>query len=255
MNRGIAILFSCSLIASTGTGCGKKVAECRDLIGSLNDLGTQLAATQKVTSDEHASPTQIAAALRPFSVSARSASKKLEQAAPTQPELRQIAQNAATATTALADASNQMADTAERLKGLDSAGLAVSEQKKSLDKTEAEIKRLCEANARACVELAQVLGSFPAPPEATGDAAATAAWTGKLNNWTKDLGKLELKDRALEVQVKAFESGWSDFGGALSALAHLAENAKRYDELAVSFNAQVDRANQFITAANRFCAD
>ncbi|HEY5955458.1 MAG TPA: hypothetical protein VIV60_02845 [Polyangiaceae bacterium] len=255
MSRGMQMLCCCGLLASSELGCSRKGPECLQLIGSLNDLGAQLASAQKVTGDERANPEQLAAALRPFTAAARAASKRLNDANLTQSELRQIAQNAATATSALAEVSSHLVETAEQLTGLDSAGRAVTEQKKMLDATEGDIKKICDAKTSACIELAKILAGFPTPPDANSDAPTSYAWSSRVSAWTKDLSRLELKDQGLASQVKAFETGWLSFANAMETLVRMSENAKKYDEFAGSFNAQIDRANEAISAANRYCAN
>lgn len=242
-------------ISLWAVGCSKKGEECQKLIGSMNDLGTQLAEAQKVTSSDAAKPEQVAAALRPFASAARSNSESLSKSSITVPEIRRIADVAAAASLALASSSISMADAADQMKGLDTATKAADLHKKSVDDAESEIRKICGANAPLCAELAKVLSTFPAPPERTEDPAKTSAWNSKLNAWTAELTRVEIKDEALRAQVSNFERGWRDFASVLTELVRISETAKKYDTFTKSFNAQIDVANKAIGDANNFCRD
>lgn len=234
-------------------GCSKKGEECQRLIASMNDLGSQLAETQKVTGNEAAKPEQVAAALRPFASAARSTSESLSRNELTVPEIRRIASAAAAASLALASSSTSMADAAEQMKGLDAATKAADAHKKSVDDAEAEIRKACSTNGVLCSDLAKVLSSFPAPPDKTEDAELTSAWQAKLNSWAAELAKVQLKDESLRVQVSNFERGWKDFASVLSDLVRISETAKKYDAFTKTFNTQIDAANKAIGEANNFC--
>lgn len=233
--------------------CSKKGPECQSLIGSMNELGTRLAETQRVTSDTNAKPEQVAAALRPFAIAAKATGDKLALSAMTVPEIKKIASDASAAALALASSSGSMADTADQMRGLDAAGKSVEDQKKIVDGAEAEIKKFCDANAGQCVELAKVLVTFPTPPEKSDNLPATAAWSTKLETWAGELSKVELKDAGLKTQVTTFEKGWKAFAAAMTTLVGISDTAKRYDEFAKAFNAQIDLANRAIGDANNFC--
>lgn len=236
-----------------GSSCSKKGPECQDLIGSMNELGAKLAETQIVTSDNNAKPEQVAAALRPFAQAAQSTGDKLAQDTVTVPEVKSIAAAAAAAAKALAASSSGLADIADRMRGLDSASKAVEAQKKLVDSAEAEIKKFCDANTMQCIELAKVLVTFPTPPEKSDNLQATSAWTAKLNTWAAELEKVELKDEQLKAHVTQFEKSWKAFAGAMTTLVGISETAKKYDELAKTFNSQIDMANRAIGDANNFC--
>jgi hypothetical protein len=236
-----------------GSACSKKGPECQSLIGSLNDLGTRLTETQKVTSNSDAKPEQVAAALRPFALTAKATGEKLARGDLTVPEIRKIAASAAAASIALASNSTSMADAADQMKGLDAAGKAVEDQKKIVDSAEAAIKKICDASATQCIELAKVLVTFPVPPEKSDSLQATTAWTTKLDAWTTELAKVEVKDSALKGQVVSFEKGWRTFAVAMKTLVGISETAKQYDDFAKAFNAQIDVANKAIGEANHFC--
>lgn len=249
-HRAMTALIGISLWA---VGCSRKGEECQKLIGSMNELGTQLAETQKVTSSDTAKPEQVAAALRPFASAARSNSESLSKRSITVPEVRRIADAAAAASLALASSSIGMADAADQMKGLDAATKAADIHKKSVDDAEAEIRKTCGANVMLCAELGKVLSTFPAPPEKTDDAQTTSAWNSKLNAWAAELTRIEIKNEALRLQVSNFERGWKDFAAVLTELVRISETAKKYDALTKTFNAQIDVANKAIGDANSFC--
>jgi hypothetical protein len=246
----LTTLLALSLAA---IGCSKKGPECQTLIGSMNDLGTKLAETQKVTGNNDAKPDQVAAALRPFVLAAKGTGEKLATTQLTVAEIKKIAADASAASLALASSANSMADAADQMKGLDAATKAVEDQRKVVDAAEAEIKKICDANAAQCVELGKVLVAFPPPPDKTDNPQSTAAWTVKLTAWTATLAKVELKDAGLKGQVTAFEKGWKNFGAAMTTLVGISETAKKYDDFAKVFNTQIDAANKAIGEANNFC--
>lgn len=235
------------------TSCSKKGPECQKLINSMNELGTKLADTQKVTGNEEARPEQVAAALRPFAQAARHTSESLSKSDITVPELKRIASSASAASLALASSSSSMADAAEQMKGLDTATKAAEQHKKIVDDAEAEIRKICSTQAALCTELAKVLASFPVPPDRSDDAAQTATWTTRLAGWTRELANVPIKDEGLRVQLATFEKGWKDFASVLSTLVQISETAKKYDGYTKSFNAQIDAANKAISEANAFC--
>ena len=236
-----------------GIGCSKKGPECETVIGSMNELGTKLGETQKVTSNSDAKPEQVAAALRPFALTAKSTGDKLAKGELTVPEIRKIAADASAAALALSSNSTRMADAADQMKGLDAASKAVEDQKKVVDTAEAEIKKLCEANAGQCVSLAKVMATFPPPPDKTDNMQLAAAWAVKLNAWATELTKVEVKNEALKGQIANFEKGWKSCAAAMTTLVGISETAKKYDEFANAFNAQIDVANKAIASANNFC--
>ncbi len=240
-------------LALLSAGCSKKGAECQSLIGSMNELGTKLSETQKVTSNSDAKPEQVAAALRPFALAAKTTGEKLAAGELTVPEIKKLAGEASRASLALASSSASMADAADKMKGLDAAGKSVEEQKKVVDSAEAEIKKICDANAKQCVNLAKVLVTFPPPPDKTDNLPATSAWTAKLNAWAAELTKVEVTDPPLKIQVSNFEKGWRNFAAAMTTLVGISEMAKQYDEFAKTFNAQIDVANKAIGEANNLC--
>lgn len=242
-----------SVLMLLGAGCSKKGPECQKLISSMNELGSKLADTQKVTSNEDARPEQVAAALRPFAQAAKSASDSLSKGDITVPELKRIAGTASAASLALASSSNNMADAAEQMKGLDIATKAAEEHKKIVDNAEAEIRKICNTQVALCSELGKVLAAFPVPPERSEDAVQTATWTAKLSDWARELAKVPIKDEALKMQLAIFERGWKDLASTLSTLVQISETAKKYDGYTKSFNAQIDVANKAINEANTFC--
>jgi len=240
------------VISLLGTGCSKKGPECQTVIGSMNALGTKLSETQKVTGAADAKPEQIAAALRPFSAAAKATGDSLAKAELTVAEIKKIAAEASVASLALATSASKMANDAEQMKGLDAAGKAVDDQKKIVDTADAEIKKLCQAGAE-CAELAKVLVALPSPPEKADNLEATGVWTGKLNTWATELAKVKIENAALKTQVTAFDQGWKTFAAAMSTLVTITETAKKYDDVAKAFNAQIDSANKAIADANGYC--
>jgi hypothetical protein len=250
VGTSIAVVLTSSLL---GFGCSKKTPECQTVISSMNQLGAKLTETQKVTGNNDSKPEQVAAALRPFAATAKATGDALANAQLTVPEIKKIGAEASAASLALAASSSKMADAVDQMKGLDAAGKAVDDQKKLVDTAEAEIKKICEAKAAQCVELAKVLGKFPAPPEKSENIQATVAWTAKLGAWAAELAKVEIKNPELKSQVTAFDNGWKSFGAAMSMLVGITETAKKYEDFAKTFNAQIDAANKAIGDANAFC--
>jgi hypothetical protein len=246
-------LISLLVMSLSAIGCSKKGPECQALIGSMNELGSQLAETQKVIGNGDAKPERAAAALRPFAVVAKSTGDRLAKGEMTVPEIKKIAADASAAALALAASATSMAGMADRMKGLDAAGKAVEDQRKVIDGAEAAIKKICEANAAQCTELAQVLARFPSPPEKSDNLQATAAWNAKLTAWTNDLGKVQIKNRALDGHVTALDKGWKAFAAAMTTLANMTAAAKQYDDLAKAFNAQIEAARKAVGEANGFC--
>jgi hypothetical protein len=243
-----------ALIVGLGVvSCSKKGPECKALITSMNDLGAKLAVTQQATNAADVQPAQVAAALKPFAIASKGVADSLTANAPTVPELKKIASEAAAAALALSTNSAQMTEYAEQMKGLDAASKAVDDAKKVVDGAEAEIKKFCEANGAKCGELAKVLNAFPPPPDKSEAAQATAAWIVKLNAWAANLAKVEIQDPGLKQQVQTFDKGWKDFGAAMTKLVAIMELAKKYEELTKAFNGQIDQANKAIAEANAFC--
>jgi len=156
------------------------------------------------------------------------------------------------ASLALATSASKMANDAEQMKGLDAAGKAVDDQKKIVDTADAEIKKLCQAGAE-CAELAKVLGAFPPPPERADNLEATGVWTGKLSVWAAELAMVKIDNANLKTQVTVFDQGWKTFATAMSTLVMITETAKKYDDVAKAFNAQIDSANKAIADANGYC--
>jgi len=241
------------LLSSFVTGCSKKGPECQMLIGSMNELGAKLTEAQKVTSNNDSKPEQVAAALRPFAAAAKETSDKLSRGELTIPEIKQIAARAAAAASALAVNATSMAEAADQMTGIDAAGRAVEGQKRLVDNAEGEIKKICDANAKECGELAKVLVTFPPPPEKTDNAQVMATWSAKIDPWAAELTKLSIKDHALAIQVTAIEKGWRNLAAAMTSLVKISETAKKYDDLAKAFNNQIDMTNLAITDANNFC--
>jgi predicted nucleic acid-binding Zn-ribbon protein len=219
----------------------------------MNELGSKLAETQKVTGNGDAKPEQIAAALRPFGAAASAAGETLTKSEFTVPEIRKTSADATVASLGLAASAKEMAILADEMKGIDAAGKAIDDQRKTIDSAEAQIKKACEANANQCVDLAKVLAAFPPPPDKTDNAEALKAWSTKLNAWASDLAKVEVKDASLKGHVSQFDSAWRGFAVAMSTLASVSDTAKKYDESAKKFNAQIDAANKAISEANSFC--
>jgi hypothetical protein len=245
--------FIAFVLPLLGLACSKKGPECQTLIGSMNDLGSKLSEAQKVTSNNEAKPEQVAAALRPFALTAKSTGEKLAKSELTVSEIRKIATDASAAALALASNAAQMADAAEQMKGIDAASKAVDDQRKLVDGAESEIKKLCEASAAQCVELAKVMAAFPPPPDKTDNMQLVGAWATKLNTWAADLAKVEVKNEALKGQIANFGRGWKSCAAAMTTLVGISETAKKYDEFANAFNAQIDIANKAIGSANAFC--
>lgn len=253
-NSVVAVVSLTSALVFFGTAaCSKKGAECKEVITAMNDLGTKLAETQKVTSANDAKPNQVAAALAPFSAAAKAVADSLTSHPPTVPELKQIADDAAKAATGLSTAAGQMTQYAGQMQNVDAAGKAVDDNKTAVDTAEAEIKKFCEANAAKCAEVLKVMATFPPAPQKSEDTKAIAAWTGKLDAWAGDLAKVEVAEPALKQQVQNLIKGWKDFGAAMSQLVVTSDAASKYDESTKSFNNQIDQANKAIAAANTFC--
>jgi hypothetical protein len=245
--------FAVAVVSSLlGMGCSKKGPECQTVVGSMNVLGTKLSEAQKVTGAADSKPEQVAAALRPFAAAAKDTGDTLAKAELTVAEIKKIATEASVASLALAVSAAKMADSADQMKGIDAAGRAVDAQKKIVDTAEAEIKKICEAGAQ-CVELAKVLVAFPSPPEKSDNLEATGVWTGKLSTWAAELAKVKIDNATLKTQVTAFDQGWKSFAAAMSALVTITESAKKYDDVAKLFNAQIDSANKAIADANGYC--
>jgi hypothetical protein len=234
-------------------GCSKKVPECNALIESMNDLGTKLAEAQKVTGNTDSKPEQVAAALRPFAAAAKGTGDKLAQGKMTVPEIKKIADDASKASLALGASAANMADAADKMKGMDAAGKAVEEQHKVIDGAEAEIKKACEAKPGACTKLAEMLTAVPKPPDKNSDAKLLAEWSGKLTKWTSDLATVEIKDDVLKTSVATFEKGWKAFAAAMTTLVGVLESAKQFDDANKAFNGQIDQVNKAISDANAFC--
>lgn len=241
-------------IALSGAGCNRQRPECQSLIVSLNDLGSKLAETRRVTSKADAKPEQVAAALRPFSLAARVSGEKLASGALTVPEVKRVAGDASHATLALASSSASMADAAEQLSGLDAANKAVEDQKRLIDSAEAELQRICDANKRSCFDLAKVLATFPPTPEKMDSLATISAWETKFIAWAQERAKITITDPTLMTQVTNFEKGFKAWVAAATVLVGMHEQAKRYDELTKVFNAQIDVVNKAIGEANHLCA-
>jgi hypothetical protein len=248
--RKTALLLA---FVSLSTGCSKKGPECQSLIGSINGVAASLAETQKTTGSNDAKPEQITAALLPFAKTASAAGEALNKGEFTVPEIKKLASETSAATLALASSASSMASLAEQMKGVDAAGKAIDEQKKAIDTNDAEIKKVCGANAALCVELLKVLVNFPPPPDKADDVKAIAAWSGKLNAWAADLLKVDIKDAGLKEHVVNFDKAWKSFAGAMSTLAGVTETAKKYDEATKQFNSQIDTANKATANANAFC--
>jgi hypothetical protein len=240
-------------LASLSTACSKKGPECQSLIGSINGIATSLGEAQKVTGNNDAKPEQISAALRPFAKTAAQAAESLGKTEFTVPEIKKIASETSAATLALATSAGTMADLADQMKGVEAAGKAIDEQKKLIDTNEAEIKKVCEANASLCADLAKVLVAFPPPPDKADDAKAVTEWSAKLNSWAANLLKVDIKDAALKGHVANFNGAWKTFAGAMQTLVGVTETAKKYDESTKQFNTQIDSANKATAEANAFC--
>ncbi len=255
MKKSVAVVVSLTsaLVIFGTSACSKKGAECKEIITAMNDLGTKLAETQKVTGANDAKPSQVAAALGPFSAAAKGVADTLNSHVPTVPELKQIAAEAATAATGLATAASQMTQYAGQMQNVDAAGKAVDDNKTVVDNAEAEIKKLCEAKPSQCTRLLKVMAAFPSAPQKKEDTKAIAAWTEKLNSWTADLAKVEIADATLKQQVENLDKGWKNFGAAMSQLVVTSDSASKYDESTKTFNGQIDQANKAIAAANTFC--
>lgn len=234
-------------------GCSKKGTECQAVIGSMNELGSKLADTQKVTGNSDSKPEQIAAVLRPFAQTAKGVGDKLGQGEMTVPEIKKIAADAAKAALALATSASSMADAAEKMKGVDAAGKAVEDQQKVIDGAEAEIKKACEAKAGACTRLAEVMMAVPKPPDKNADLKVLEDWSTKLAKWTSDLAKVEVNDETIKTHVATFDKGWRTFSDAMKTLVTVLESAKQFDDSTKSFNGQIDQANKAISDANGFC--
>lgn len=255
MRKSLAMSLSIVSVmtALCATACSKKGAECKAIITKMNDLGTRLAETQKVTGAADAKPVQVAAALGPFSTASKGVADSLSTVAPTIPELKKIADDASKAVAALSAAASQMTQYAGQMQNVGAAGKAVDDSKSAVDAAEAEIKKSCEASPAKCKELSKVLSAFPSPPQKSEDTKAVAAWTGKLSTWAADLAKVEIMDPTLKQQVQSFDKGWKSFGTAMSQLVSTTDAAGKYDETAKSFNIQIDQANKAIAEANAFC--
>jgi hypothetical protein len=234
-------------------GCSKKGPECQMVIGSLNELGTKLAEAQKVTGNNDSKPEQVATALRPFAASSKLSGEKLAQSQITVAEIKKIAGDASGAALALSASATKMADMADHMKGLDAAGKALDDQKKVVDTAEAGVKKICEASPAQCAELVKVLEKFPPPPEKADNLQATGAWSSKLSGWAADLAKVKIDNSELKAQVSAYDQGWKTFAATMTTLVGITETAKKYDDVAKEFNAQIDVANKAVAAANGFC--
>jgi hypothetical protein len=244
------------LLMLTLGGChrAQKAPECKVLVNSMSELGDKLTAARKVVGATEVQPTEVADALRPFSVAAKDVANSLNAKLPTVSSLRKVASTAASISLTLSQQSAKMADFADQMKDTDAASKAVDENKQRVDKLEMQIKEICEADTAKCIDLSKVLARFPAPTDQTDVTADATAWTRKLAVWTKELSMLNIPDQELSGRVQAFKKGWQELGVAMARLVAILELGKQYEALTKEFNGQLERANKVIAEVNSLCA-
>lgn len=224
------------------------------LVESLGELGAKLSDVGKVAGASEVNPTQVADALKPFSLMAKNLAESLNARAPSVSSVRKVANAAASAAATLAKQSAQMAEFAEQMRDVDAASKAVDDDKQRVDKLELEIKAICDAASSKCVELSGVLARFPAPTDQSEVADDVTAWTRKLNAWTSELSKVIIQDAELKSKVQAFAKNWHELGVAMLRLVTMLDLGKRYEALTKDFNLQIERTNKTIAEANALCA-
>jgi hypothetical protein len=129
-----------------------------------------------------------------------------------------------------------------------------SNHKQRVDKLELEIKAICDAASRKCVELSGLLARFPAPTDQSEVADDVTAWARKLSAWTSDLSNITIEDAELKNKVQDFAKDWQDLGTAMLGLVNMLELGKKYEALTKDFNLQIERTNKTIAEANALCA-